>query len=86
MLRMAYIHILLVNCYVLFHISNALSTWLSDPPEVSDAVEAALRAGYTHIDCAHVYGNELFIGESLQKCFKEGVCKREDIFVTSKLW
>lgn len=53
---------------------------------MSDAVEAALRAGYTHIDCAHVYGNEFFIGETFQKCFKEGVCKREDLFVTSKLW
>ena len=61
-------------------------TWLSDPPEVHGAVETALRAGYRHIDCAHEYGNELFIGETLQKCFKEGVCKREDMFITSKLW
>ena len=62
------------------------STWLSDPPEVNDAVEAALRAGYKHIDCAHTYGNELFIGETFQKCFQEGVVKREELFITSKLW
>ena len=61
-------------------------TWLLDPPEVCDVVEAALKGGYRQIDCAHIYGNELFIGETLQKCFKEGVCKREDIFITSKLW
>lgn len=69
---------------ILFSLSP--STWLSDPPEVSDAVEAALRAGYKHIDCAHVYGNEMFIGETFQKCFQEGVVKREELFVTSKLW
>lgn len=49
-------------------------------------MEAALKADYKHIDCAHIYGNEQEIGESLQTCFKNGVVKREDIFVTSKLW
>ena len=48
-------------------------------------MEIALREGYRHIDCALAYGNEAEIGEALQKCFKEGVVKREDVFVTSKL-
>ena len=49
-------------------------------------VETALRAGYRSLDCAHMYGNEAGIGDGLQKCFKEGVVKREDVFITSKLW
>ena len=49
-------------------------------------MEVALKAGYRHIDCAHIYGNEAEIGETLQKCFREGVVKRDEVFITSKLW
>ena len=62
------------------------STAGSTPGEVASAVEAALRAGYRNFDFAELYGNEAEIGESLQKCFKEGVVKREEVFLTSKLW
>ena len=48
-------------------------------------MELALKEGYRHIDCALAYGNETEIGEALQKCFKEGVVKRGDVFITSKL-
>jgi diketogulonate reductase-like aldo/keto reductase len=54
--------------------------------ESGSTIELALKEGYRLIDCAHIYRNEAEIGEALQKCFKEGVVKREDIFVTSKLW
>ena len=46
----------------------------------------ALKEGYRHLDGAFAYRNEAEIGEMLLKCFKEGVVKREDLFVTSKLW
>ena len=45
-----------------------LGTFGSDkygPEEVATAVVAAIEAGYRHIDCASVYGNEVEIGRSL---------------------
>ena len=61
-------------------------TWQAKPREVGAAVEIALKAGYRHVDCAHIYGNETEVGKALQKCIAEGVVKREEVFVTSKLW
>lgn len=64
----------------------ALGTWQSDPGVVGRAVEAAVKIGYRHIDCAQDYGNEKEIGVVFKKLFEEGGVKREDLFVTSKLW
>lgn len=63
-------------------------TFLSSPGEVGPAVKAALLAGYKHIDCAAVYGNEKEIGVVFAELFndKDSGIKREDIFITSKLW
>ncbi|KAI3474127.1 hypothetical protein Pfo_028915 [Paulownia fortunei] len=43
-------------------------------------------AGYRHIDCAQRYGNEKEIGDTLKKLFEDGLVKREDLWITSKLW
>ena len=53
--------------------------------EIADAVSGAIEFGYRHIDCASVYGNEKEIGESL-KAVMNGEVKREDIWLTSKVW
>lgn len=66
------------------HASAGLGTYKSQ--DIGGAVEASLRAGYRHIDCASHYGNEPLIGEAFTKILKEGVIKREQLFITSKLW
>lgn len=58
-----------------------LGTWKSKPNEVTKAVEAALRAGYRHIDTALAYGNEKEVGEGIRA---SGV-PRGDIWLTTKL-
>ncbi|HEY5561520.1 MAG TPA: aldo/keto reductase [Clostridiaceae bacterium] len=58
-------------------------TWQTPDGKVAIAsVEEAIKAGYVHIDTAAAYGNEVSVG----KAIKNSGIKREDIFITSKLW
>ncbi|WP_300559337.1 aldo/keto reductase [Companilactobacillus sp.] len=57
-------------------------TYQLKPNEVADAMKGALDAGYRHFDGAHIYGNEVEVG----KAYKASSVKREDLFITSKVW
>jgi len=60
-----------------------LGVWQAARGQVTrDAVKAALRLGYRHIDTARVYGNEVDVGAAIQ----ESGVPREQVFVTTKLW
>ncbi|MGI0106343.1 aldo/keto reductase [Salinimicrobium sp. WS361] len=63
-----------------------LGTWKSGKGKVEEAVKIALNNGYRHIDCASTYGNEAEIGSAFKDIFSQGKIKREDVWVTSKLW
>eukprot|EP01018_Ginkgo_biloba_P024816 Gb_30795 [translate_table: standard] len=54
--------------------------------EIKAAVATALQVGYRHFDTASVYGAEHALGEALNEAFQSGIVKRDEVFVTSKLW
>jgi alcohol dehydrogenase (NADP+) len=56
------------------------------PEQVSAAVAGAIRCGYRLFDCAAVYGNEDLIGNVFEEAMGAGVVKREELFITSKVW
>ena len=62
-------------------------TWQSeDGDEAYNAVKTALQSGYRHIDTATAYGNEKSVGAAIKDFCKESNVRREDIFLTTKLW
>ena len=64
-----------------------LVTFLSAEGDCKKVVyEAVLNHGYRHIDTASVYANEEVIGEALQEVFATGKVKREEVFISTKLW
>lgn len=64
----------------------SLGTWKADKGVVKKAVLEALKIGYRGLDCACDYGNEQEVGEAIKEAIASGICKREDLFITSKLW
>ncbi|XP_031616542.1 1,5-anhydro-D-fructose reductase-like [Contarinia nasturtii] len=63
-----------------------LGTFESTSGDAERAVKDAIDAGYRHIDTAFLYGNEVEVGNAIRSKIEDGVIKREDIFVTTKLW
>jgi diketogulonate reductase-like aldo/keto reductase len=61
-------------------------TLIPDPLVTRQATKAALETGFRHFDCAERYRNEEAVGAAMQEMFKAGTVRREDVFVTTKLW
>ncbi|KAK5994423.1 D/L-glyceraldehyde reductase [Cladobotryum mycophilum] len=67
--------------------ATGYGTWQAAPGEVGAGVYEALKVGYRHLDLAKIYENQVEVGEGIKKALNDvpGL-KREDIFITSKLW
>jgi diketogulonate reductase-like aldo/keto reductase len=61
-------------------------TSLSDRTRTRDAVKAAVKVGFRHLDAAERYRNEAEVGAALKELFADGTVRREELFVTTKLW
>nr|CAD7204033.1 unnamed protein product [Timema douglasi] len=61
------------------------SNLIATPEEIETSLDAALEAGYRHIDTAYIYRNEDSIGRVLKRWFDSGKLKRKDLFIVTKL-
>ena len=60
--------------------------WKVPQDVCSTTVFKAIEVGYRHFDSASDYGNEREVGEGIKAALDRGLCKREDLWITSKLW
>jgi D-xylose reductase len=66
--------------------SIGLGLWKIDSEAAPGAVREAIRVGYRHLDSACDYGNEAQVGKGIEQALADGHCRREDLWITSKLW
>lgn len=57
-----------------------------DKEECKRSVLDAIKAGYRLIDTAASYTNEDAVGEAVREAIAQGICTREELFITSKMW
>ena len=63
-----------------------IGTYQLSNTQAENSVYWALKAGMRLIDTARIYGNEEGVGRGIRRAIKDGICKREEIFVTTKMW
>ena len=63
-----------------------LGLWKVSREETAGLMRAAIRAGYRHLDCACDYGNEAEVGQGIRAALSAGACRRDELWITSKLW
>lgn len=51
-----------------------------------EAIKIAIKCGYRFIDTAALYLNEEGVGQAVAECIAEGIVKREDLFICTKVW
>lgn len=66
--------------------SLGFGLWKVEKSETARVVHDAIDVGYRHLDGACDYGNEVEAGEGIRKALADGLCSREELWVTSKLW
>ncbi len=59
-----------------------LGLWKIDQDSAADAVYEAIKVGYRHLDSAADYGNEQQVGEGIARAIADGLCSREELWVT----
>ena len=63
-----------------------LGLWKIPNEQCADVVYQAIKLGYRHFDSACDYGNEIEVGNGIKRALDEGLCQRNDLWITSKLW
>jgi alcohol dehydrogenase (NADP+) len=61
-------------------------TLIPDRAAAKQAIKTALEVGFRHLDCAEAYNNEDVVGSAMREAFEAGTVRREELFVTTKLW
>jgi diketogulonate reductase-like aldo/keto reductase len=63
-----------------------LGLWKAEAGQTGNAVYEAIKLGYRHLDGACDYGNEKEVGAAIKRAIDDGLCTREELWITSKLW
>ena len=67
-------------------VSIGLGLWKIAKDQCAETVYSAIELGYRHLDSACDYGNEVEVGQGIARALADGLCARDELSVTSKLW
>ena len=76
----------MIGCRGKIDFKISFGLWKVDKKKAKEVTYNAIKTGYRKLDCACDYGNEKEVGDGIKMALDEGLCKREDLHITSKLW